>query len=237
MKRQIYALGIASLMIALSLTLAACGGSKGGSGETKPAPASQCSAGQVWIAQYNGCYSTAQCPVPPNPANSGWVPQVNQCIVGVPGGVTPNPTGTYHYWSGNMFITDNGRYQDLLEQKGICGGYPNWYSCSYYDNGAAVGLAVTGNAVPATGLPATVQFSSYYFNFPINGVLYAADANTNYQMNSPIAYYGSGKIFRVVARPPTTPVNLTNIAAQTQMRLELWYDNGQFGYVDAYLRY
>lgn len=245
MKRQMLGIGFATVLLALSLS--ACdSGKSGGSGNNKGGTTNQCSAGQVWIAQYNGCFSTAQCPVPPNPANSGYVPQVGQCIVGIPGGGTV-PTGSARMWSGNMNILNWDVYQQLLKDQRICGWPYNdgAYDCVYWQNYAAFQLDISANSIAAAGTQtrATIiayqsgYYGSIYRFVPFNGQAVAAANNTTIEMQTTGSYAGYNDIFKMIGIPPNNPVPYTDLKAITSMRVELLYKGTVFGYSDVTLRW
>ncbi len=241
MKRQIFTMLVAAL--SLTGTIVACDGSGKMSGNNNVNPAGTCAAGSVYIAAYNGCFSTAQCTA--YGPNYGYVPQINQCLPGTAGGVVnPSNPGYTKYWSGSLQILDHGKYREILKDYGLCDFLPfgNWlnFDCNNWDNQASFIFYLSGNGIPSLGQATLVAYSSLGFSpvyLPYKGTVYATNNNTEIELRTTGVGGGYNKIFQAKGTFFVNPVPLTNMGSVQQIRFELFYNGAKVGYSDVLLRW
>ncbi|MGE0761667.1 MAG: hypothetical protein AB7N80_00170 [Bdellovibrionales bacterium] len=237
---------LSALLMSASLVVACGESSKGSSAANNPGVASCTQAGQVYLAQYNMCYSNTNCThLGPN---YGWVPQLNQCVAGVIGGGGTGGipgVGNRHLWSGTIQFTGGGQgvYQQMMKDVGICGGghLNSWsyLNCDQWNDRAEVAFEVMSNGtIPAYGYVDVTSFNDYNaylpYTFTYQGNVSPININTGFELQA--MGYGTGynKVFQAQGNVGAL---LVGSSLLQQYRLSLIYGGQEIGYATVFLRY
>lgn len=221
-----------------------CGNGAGKGNSVNNGVAGTCTIGTVYIAEYAGCYATAQCAT--SGPNYGYVPQIGQCRPGIAtgGAVVPGVSGR-HLWAGVMVQTNAALYRQLIKDAGVCGGghWNAWSGrgCDQWDDYSVVNFEVYGSGViPASGTGTIIATAEsdygqeFWVPLTYHGHVLPMNVNTGFGLEAMNYNTGYNKKVRFEGNVGSL---LNGTTLVTSVRLRVLYQGQEVGYSDVTLRY